>query len=134
MGFLDNFFPDHFLSFIHIEPDDIAAMGHQGSDIPVAQMKYPFNDFLFCLFNGSLFRSFADDGFDFIFRYIAFFGWFNRKNCKKQIARHVQDRYDGITDPGQAISWVRPPSAQFFPPSAVRSVLGSVLQKEWTEK
>ena len=72
MGFPEDFFLDHLFSLIQVEPDDITSVCHQGSDIPVAQVEYPFYNFLFCFFNGSLFGSFTDDGFDFIFRYIAF--------------------------------------------------------------
>jgi len=54
-------------------------VGHEGGDIAVAQMEYPFNDLLLCLLDGALFRSFIDDGFDLIFR--------NGPSCEGVIGR-----------------------------------------------
>jgi len=55
----------------------------QHGDVAVAQVKYSFNNFLFGYFDGSLFSSFIDNGFDFILRNITFRRRFDRKNYKK---------------------------------------------------
>ncbi len=57
----------------YIKPDDITAVGHQGSDVAVAEVEDAFNDLLFCLFNGSLFGAFTDDGLDLFFCYLVIF-------------------------------------------------------------
>ena len=69
---------DHFLHrgfyftdrFFTIDPGDLAAVCHQGCDITVTEMKYPLNDILFRFFNGTMFCSFADNGFDLFFGYL----------------------------------------------------------------
>ena len=58
---------DRVFCVVHFEPDDIAPVGHEGGDIPVAQVENPFDDLLFSFFNGALFGAFADDGLDLFF-------------------------------------------------------------------
>ncbi len=114
MRFFQYFFFDHFFRFVQLKPDDIASVRHQGCDVPVAQMKNPFNDFLFGFFNSSLFGSFIDDRLDLIFRYIAFGGRFDGKQHEKKIAQPVQQGNDGITDARQYASWGGPPFGNAF--------------------
>ena len=46
MRFFENLFFDGYLVVIQIKPDDITPMGHEGCNVPVTKVKYPFNDLL----------------------------------------------------------------------------------------
>jgi len=97
----DDLFFDSLFIFVEVEPDDVAAMRHKRSYVTIAQMKYPFNDLLFCLFDGALFRAFVDNGLDLIFRDGPVLGRSDGKEFKEQVAAGVQQPDDGMGDKGK---------------------------------
>ncbi len=89
-------------------------MGHQGSDVPVTQVKYPFNDFLFGFIDSSLFGSFIDDRLDLVFRNITIGRRLYRKYFKKQVGGAVQDQNNRVGYLGNELHRRRHDPGNFF--------------------
>src|SRR5579863_4880408 len=101
MGFTDDLFLHGLFVLVEVEPDNIAPVGHQGSDIPVPEMKDPFYNILFDFFDRALFGAFVDDGLDLVFRDGTILRRTDRKQFEKEVAGVVEQPYEWMGDPRQ---------------------------------
>src|SRR5258707_13218702 len=98
MRLADDLFLDGLFVLIQVEPDDIAAVGHQGGDIAVAEVEHPLDDLLFGFLDGTLFGAFVDEGLYLVLRDGAVFGWPDLKELEEEVAGIVEQPHDGVGD------------------------------------
>ena len=60
--------PQGLVAISYVQPDQITPVSHDGAEIPIPEVKYPFHDVLLHLLNLPFGGTFLDDCFDLFFR------------------------------------------------------------------
>ena len=113
VGFAHDLFLDRILRVVYFEPDDIAPVCHEGGDVAVAEVEYPFDDLLFGLLYGALFGAFADDGLNFLFRDVVI-GSLDVQESEQEACCLVEEPYERPGEGDEQSHWSGHPFGDRF--------------------
>jgi len=94
-------FPVHFYGIVNIQPDQIAAVGHDGFNGTVSQVEDTLNQFLLHFPYLAVFLSLLYQCLYFVFRHLGFFDIAHAQDHKKPPGTFGQQPYEGIRDLAQ---------------------------------
>ena len=89
---------DRIERLFSIEPDKFAAMGHDRTDVTVAQRKYALYDVLLHILHLSAVEPLTNDGFYLIFGHFVFFGAIQAEKDHQSACAFGEHPYNGRCD------------------------------------